>query len=147
MSEMQRNRGIIKRLSTKENIKEVYEALDNDKEWDEVKKNGVPIYIEDGRYEIVNDCIFDVSGAPDEHDSDEEINEAVKLNDTDYRVHAYYYNGGGNFGEMLEYSIPHADREYAKKAIENDLDDIMEDLMSGHNFEYARKALLEWRNK
>ena len=33
------------------------------------------------------------------------------------------------------------------KTLEEELDDIMEDLMVGHNFEYARKALLEWHNK
>lgn len=29
--------------------------------------------------------------------------------------------------------------------MEKELDEIMEDLIVGHNFEYARKALLEWR--
>lgn len=29
----------------------------------------------------------------------------------------------------------------------SELDDIMEDLIVGHNFEYARKALIEWHNK
>lgn len=32
-------------------------------------------------------------------------------------------------------------------ASEPELDDIMEDLAAGHNFDYARKALLAWRDK
>ena len=115
MSEMQRNKGIIKRLSTQENAAEVYKSLDIDKEWDEVDEKGVPFFIDDERYEVVNGYIFDVSGAPDERDTNEEVNEAIRLNDTDYRVHAYFYNGGGSFSEMLDESIPEADAEYESK--------------------------------
>lgn len=148
MSEMQRNQGIIKRLSTPETTAEVYKNLDIDKQWDDVGEDGIPTFIDDDRYDIVNGCIFDVSGAPDDRDGDEEINEAVRLNDTDYRVHAYFYNGGGSFSEMLDESIPKADAEYqSNDDVEKELDDIMEDLITGHNFEYARKALLEWHNK
>lgn len=116
MSEMMRNQGVIKKLSTPETTKEVYEKLDNDKKWDEVDDNGVPSYIEDDRYEVVLGCIFDVSDAPDTYDNDGEMNDAVKLNDTDYRVHAYYYNGGASFNEMLEESIPVADAEYVAQS-------------------------------
>lgn len=151
MSEMQRNRGVVKRLSTKESLKEVYEQLvaegKIDGKWTEFREDGSPLYIDSDEYEIVNGCLFDVSGAPDEYDSDEEVNDAVRLNDTDYRIHAYYYNGGANLGEMLEESIPRADAAYNNADVEKELDDIMEDLIVGHNFDYARKALLEWKNK
>lgn len=112
MSEMVRNQGIIKKISTPETTAEVYKNLDNDKKWDEVDENGIPTWIEDDRYEMVRGCIFDVSDTPDTYDSEGDVNEAVKLNDTDYRVHAYYYSGGANFGEMLDESIPRADKEY-----------------------------------
>lgn len=124
MSEMVRNRGIVKRLSTKENIAEVYQSLDIDRKWDEVNASGVPTWIENERYDIVDGCIFDVSGAPTEYDTEEEANEAVKLNETDYRVHAYFYNGGASFSEMLEESIPRADAEY-NGGKEEELDKIL----------------------
>lgn len=116
MSEMQRNKGIIKRLSTKENTKEVFDKLvaDDllDTKWcDFDDETGIPTYISDDRYELVNGTIFDVSGAPDSTDDYEDINEAERLNDTDYRVHAYFYNGGAGFGEMLDESIPRADKD------------------------------------
>lgn len=31
--------------------------------------------------------------------------------------------------------------------MEDELDNIMEDLITGHNFDYARKVLLEWHKK
>lgn len=119
MSEMVRNRGIIKRLSTPENIKEVYEKLiadgKHENKWDDLNEDGSPRWIDSDRYEIVNDSLFDVSGAPDEYDSEDDVNEAVRLNDTDYRVHAYYYNGGADLAEMLSSSIPRADDAYENK--------------------------------
>ncbi len=142
-----RNRGIIKRISTKEDAAEVYKNLDIDKTWDEVE-DGIPTYISNDNYVIVDGCIFDVSGAPDQYDTDDDVNEAERLNETDYRVHAYYYNGGADFAEMLNSSIPEADAAYKSETdVERELNDIMEDLINGHNFDYARKALLEWRKK
>lgn len=152
MSEMMRNQGIIRRISTKDNIKEVYEKLVEEGKitstWNEFDANGVPTYIEDDDYDIINGCLFDMSGAPAEYDTDDEVEEVTKLNDTDYKIHLYYYNGGTNDSEILEEAIPKADAEYsAPEDVEKELDDIMEGLIVGHNFEYARKALLEWHNK
>lgn len=118
MSEYVRNKGIIKRLSTPETTEEVFKKLVADGEINEKYcefYNDKLGYIDSEKYEVINDCIFDVSGAPDEYDAEEDVNEAEKLNDTDYRVHAYYYNGGASFGEMLEESIPKADLDYAPK--------------------------------
>ncbi len=119
MSEMIRNRGIIKRLSTKDNLKEVYEKLiadgKHDNKWDELNEDGTPRWIDSSNYEIVNGSLFDVTGAPDQYDSDDDVNEAVRLNETDYRIHSYYYNGGTHLGEMLEESIPLADEAYDKE--------------------------------
>lgn len=119
MSEMMRNKGTIRRISTQENIKEVYEQLVKEgkitSEFNELSENGVPEYIEDDNYEIINGCIFDMSGAPAEYDSYEDVEEVTKLNDTDYKIHLYYYNGGTNDAEILEEAIPKADLEYAPK--------------------------------
>jgi len=123
MSEMQRNRGIVKRLSTKENAKEVFDKLvadgKIDPKWCEVDERGVH-YIDHEDYAIVNGAIFDVSGAPDESDDYGDVNEAERLNDTDYKIHAYYYNGGANLSEMLDSSIPKADKEYEQKKSSTD---------------------------
>lgn len=115
---MQRNAGIIKRLSTKENAVEVFKKLVEDgiveEKWCKVDEKDVR-YIDHDDYAVVNGCIFDVSGAKTEHDYEYDFNEAEKLNDTDYRVHAYFYNGGASFDEMLEESIPKADAAYETK--------------------------------
>ena len=121
MSDMQRNRGIIKRISTKENAKEVFDKLVSDKivepKWCDFDENSVQ-YIDHEDYVVVDGAIFDVSGAPDERDpSDDDVNEAERLNDTDYRIHAYFYNGGGSLAEMLDKSIPRADAAYIEKGI------------------------------
>lgn len=119
MSEMQRNKGIIKRLSTKENLKEVYEKLiadgKHENKWDELNEDGTPRWIDSEDYTIVSGCLFDISGAPDMSDDYDDVNEATRLNETDYQVHAYYYNGGASFNEMLEESIPKADAAYEDK--------------------------------
>jgi hypothetical protein len=116
MSEMMRNKGIIRRISTEENIKEVYNKLVSEgkitSEFNEVDDNGVPTYIEDDNYEIINGCLFDMSDAPAEYDSYEDVEEVTKLNDTDYKIHLYYYNGGTNDSEILEEAIPKADAIY-----------------------------------
>lgn len=119
MSEMQRNKGIVKRLSSKDNLKEVYEKLiadgNHDGQWDDIKEDGTPNWIDSEKYTIVNGCLFDISNAPDESDEDMgEVNDAERLNETDYKIHAYYYNGGANLAEMLSESIPIADKEYKK---------------------------------
>lgn len=120
MSEMQRNKGIVKRVSTKDNLKEVYERLiaegKHDNKWDDLNEDGTPNWIDGDDYDIVDGCLFDISGAPDERDPSEgDVNEATKLNDTDYQVHALFYNGGASFSEMLEESIPKADKDYEEK--------------------------------
>ena len=117
MSEMQRNRGIIKRLSTKKTAKVVFDQLVSEgkiePKWCEFDDDGTPNYIESENYILLRGEIFDVSDAPDESDDNAgEVNEAVKLNDNEYRIHAYYYNGGANLSEMLYSSIPTADKEY-----------------------------------
>lgn len=116
MSDMQRNAGIVKRLSTKENALEVFQKLVKDgiveEKWCEVDENGVH-YIDHDNYTVVNGAIFDISGAEREDDFEYDFNEAEKLNETDYRIHAYFYNGGASLGEMLDESIPKADEEYA----------------------------------
>lgn len=121
MSEMQRNRGIVKRLSTSETKQVVFDKLRSDGELDncdvDLNDDGTLGYFYDNneKYDIINDSIFDVSGAPDESVDDAgEVNEAERLNETDYRVHAYYYNGGADLGEMLSHSIPLADKAYEK---------------------------------
>lgn len=119
MSDMQRNRGIVKRLSTKENIKEAYQKIiadGHDSRWDDIEEDGTPRWIDSEYYTIVNDSLFDISGAPSVIDEDDEVNDVERLNDTDYRVHAYYYNGGASFSEMLSHSIPEADANYEKPA-------------------------------
>lgn len=125
MSEMQRNRGTVKRLSTKENLREVYEKLvadgKHDNKWDDLNEDGTPNWIDSDNYTVVDGCLFDISGAPDERDPSEgDVNEATKLNDTDYQVHALFYNGGASFNEMLEESIPKADKEYEQKKSSTD---------------------------
>lgn len=117
MSDMQRNKGIVKRLSTKENAKEVFDKLvaegKFDPKWCDFDETSVQ-YIDSDDYVVVNGEIFDITGAPDERDPSEDgVNEAERLNETEYRVHAYFYNGGGSFQEMLEESIPRADKEYS----------------------------------
>lgn len=116
---MQINKGIIKRISTPETSAEVFRNLIKngltDKQWCEVDYNGVPSYIDSDRYIVIDSCIFDVSGAPNVSDNYDDVNDAERLNDTDYRIHAYYYNGGGSLDEMLEESIPKADKEYKEK--------------------------------
>jgi hypothetical protein len=98
-----------------------------------------------------------MSDAVAEYDSYEDIEEVTKLNDTDYKIHLYYYtsrnmytligDGGTCDSEILEKAIPKADAEYQDGKTEEELDNIMQDLIVGHNFEYARKALLEWHEK
>lgn len=118
MSDMQRNAGIIKRISTKENALEVFSKLVKDgiveEKWCEVDENGVQ-YIDHENYAVVGGAIFDISGAEREDDYEYDFNEAERLNETDYRVHAYFYNGGASFDEMLDESIPKADKEYFER--------------------------------
>ena len=120
MSDMQRNRGIVRRISTKENAKEVFDKLvadgEIDPKWCDFDETSVQ-YIDSDNYSLVDGAIFDVTGAPREVDpSDDDVNEAERLNETDYRVHAYFYNGGASFEEMLEESIPKADAAYKEPA-------------------------------
>lgn len=50
--------------------------------------------------------------------------------------------------DINNFADPIAESEAQEKpALEVDLDNIMEDLIVGHNFDYARKALLEWHYK
>lgn len=146
MSEMMRNKGVIRRISTKENINEVYEGLiDSGKiskdEYNEYDK-GVLSYTESDDYDVINGCLFDMSGAPAEYDSDEYVDEVVKLNDTDYRIHLYYYNGGTCDSEILEERIPEADVEYDSTDKEDRLEEILDkyDVTSRH----LKEEVLKW---
>jgi len=118
MSEMERQKGIIKRLSTEDNINEVYQKLvdtgEITDEWTEFYPDGKLAYIDSDKYDIINGCLFDVSEAPSECDSDEEIAEATRLNDTDYQVHVYWYNGGDC---PIDEAIKKADEEYVERQI------------------------------
>lgn len=114
MSEMVRHKGIIKKLSTPENLMEVFDKLVKE---GKINRNNADIYdgkvhwIDEDEYDIINGCIFDMSDAPQEYDADQEVEEAEKLNDTDYRIHIYYYNGSDS---PLEDAIVEADKEYEK---------------------------------
>jgi hypothetical protein len=121
MSEMVRHRGIIKKLSNdKQSTIDVYKQLvadgKIDPKWDEVSDSGLPEWIESRDYTIVNNCIFDISGAPREYDGEDDVNDAVRLSETEYRIHSYFYNGGASLDEMLEESIPKADAAYGESS-------------------------------
>ena len=120
MSEMERHRGIIRRISTPETTKEVYNKLVADGEidgyWTEFNNEGIPSFIDSDKYDVINGCLFDISDAPTEYDGDQGVEDVEKLNDTDYRIHAYFYNGGACLGEILEEKIPEADAEYEAKS-------------------------------
>lgn len=150
---MVRHRGIIKKLSTdKESSLEVYKQLiaegKIEDKWHELDDDGTPRYLDTDNYTVVGDCIFDITGAPREYDGEDDVNDAERLNETDYRIHSYFYNGGASLAEMLDESIPKADANYqVSEDLEKELDEIMEDLIVGHNFDYARGALLKWHEK
>ena len=112
MSEMVRHKGIIKKLSTPENFMEVFDKLVDDGKIDRDRADiyeGEVEWIDEDEYDIINGCLFDVSDAPQEYDADEEVAEVEKLNDTDYRIHIYYYNGGDS---PLDSAIERADKDY-----------------------------------
>lgn len=122
MSEMVRYKGIIKRLSTKENARAVYDSLVKDGKidgkWTDFDENGVPIWFDSDDYIMHDDCLYDITEAPEERDcSDDGVNDAERLNDTDYKIHAYFYNGGASLSEMLEHSLPEADKKYENKKV------------------------------
>ena len=116
---MVRHRGIIKKLSNdKSSTIAVYKQLvadgKIDPKWDEVSESGLPEWIDSRDYTIVDNCIFDISGAPQEYDGEDDVNDAERLNETDYKIHSYFYNGGASLNEMLEESIPKADAAFSK---------------------------------
>ena len=116
MSEMVRHKGIIKRLSNKDNLTKVYNKLVAEgKIEDQIdadfNEDGTLNYIYNDDYDVINGCLFDTSGAPEEYDADEEVADAERLNDTDYRIHIYYYNGGDS---PIQEAIDEADKRYAK---------------------------------
>lgn len=123
MSDMQRNKGIIKRLSTKETTKEVYNKLIkdglHDPKWDETDEDGTPVYIDSDKYQLIDGCMFDISDAPRETDGEDYVEEVERLNDTDYKIHLYFYNGGGSMDEILDEAVPKADEEYEKNSKKN----------------------------
>lgn len=121
MSEMVRHKGIIKRLSNEDNLTEVYKRLVAEgKIEDQIdadfNEDGTLNYIYNDDYDVINGCLFDTSGAPEEYDADEEVAEAERLNETDYRIHIYYYNGGDS---PIYEAIEEADAKYKEKTEEN----------------------------
>ncbi len=115
MSEMVRHKGIIKKLSTPETLMEVFEKLVAEgkinREHADIE-DGIVCWIDEDEYDIINGCLFDVSGAPQEYDAYEEVDDADKLNESDYRIHIYYYNGGDS---PIDDAIARADKEYNAK--------------------------------
>lgn len=124
---MVRNQGVIKRLSTIETSPQVYKQLiaeGHEPKFDEVDEHGAPTYMDSDDYTVINGCIYDISGAPNSYDSEGELNEATKISDTEYRIHAYYYNGGADLSEMLDESLPRADKAYENKKRNTTLNNI-----------------------
>lgn len=143
MSEMVRHRGIIKRLSTPENAMDVFEQLVAK---GEINKDRAEIYdgkvgwIDEDKYDIINGAIFDVSGAPQEYDADQEVEEAEKLNATDYRVHIYYYNGGDS---PIDDAIARADKEYQAELMKTPKDILREALAKARVSELEAMVLVQ----
>lgn len=99
-------------------------------------------------YTVIGDKLYDTTDCRDIYDYESDHKDILKkVGENEYLLDFYYYNGGTNMEEIFEELVEKADAEYKSPALEKDLDDIMEDLIVGHNFEYARKALLEWHNK
>lgn len=119
MSEMVRQRGVIKKLSNEDNLTEVYNKLVedglHDPKRDELNDDGTLQWIDGSEYEVINGCLFDMSDAPEEDDSEDFVEEGKKLNDTDYDVHLYWYNGSDS---PIDDIIKRADEEYERKNVE-----------------------------
>lgn len=118
MSEMVRQRGIIKKLSNQDNLMEVFNKLVAEGKIDKTQADIDGDYIgwiAEDEYEVINGCLFDVSGAPKKYDDEDYVEEGEKLNDTDYRVHLYWYNGGDS---PIDDIIKRADEEYEVKTQE-----------------------------
>lgn len=107
---MQANKGIIKELYSEiENPEEkiIQLHLDTEIPFDDlvwIRDNGDVDwgYIEHDDYSLINDRLFDVSGAPDKTDDDYGERDYIqKIGTNEYEVDLYYYNGGGNMEEFV----------------------------------------------
>lgn len=158
MSEMVANKGIIKEIYPEvEGVRGKLEALAKDlnvKLSEIVNESALEEYNEAlfnsgawNKYTFIKERLFDTSNCPDIYDYESEHEDTLKkVGDHEYKLDFYYYNGGTNMEEIFEELVDKADEEYGTSS-EEELDKIMEDLITGHNFDYARKALLEWKNK
>ena len=158
MSEMVANKGIMKEIYPEvKGLREKLQALANElgiKLSELVNEKG----LEDNDawfnsnfwsdYTVIGDKLYDTTDCRDIYDYESDHKDVLKkVGENEYLLDFYYYNGGTNMEEIFEELVDKADAEYESPELEKDLDDIMEDLIVGHNFEYARKALLEWHNK
>ena len=158
MSEMVANKGIMKEIYPEvKGLREKLQALADElgiKLSELVNKKG----LEDNDawfnsnfwsdYTVIGDKLYDTTDCRDIYDYESDHKDVLKkVGENEYLLDFYYYNGGTNMEEIFEELVDKADAEYESPELETELDDIMEDLIVGHNFEYARKALLEWHNK
>lgn len=158
MSEMVANKGIMKEIYPEvKGLREKLQALADElgiKLSELVNEKG----LEDNdawfnsnywsNYTVIGDRLFDTTNCPDIYDYESDHEDKLKkVGENEYLLDFYYYNGGTCMEEIFEELVDKADAEYESPESEKELDEIMEDLMTGHNWDYARKALLEWKNK
>lgn len=158
MSEMVANKGIMKELYPEvKGLREKLQALADElgiKLSELVNEKG----LEDNDawfnsnfwsdYTVIADKLYDTTDCPDIYDYESDHKDVLKkVGENEYLLDFYYYNGGTCMEEIFDELKEEADAEYESPQLEKELDDIMEDLIIGHNFDYARKALLEWHNK
>lgn len=156
MSEMVKEDGIITELYPEEkdlNLKlfkladslgvdedDLFYPKDNDDDYIEFKGQSSRDYF------VTGNRLFDTTEVTSQYDWDTDEHEDVrKIGPNKYQIDLYYYNGGTSGTELFSENLEKADNAFMNSpSVEEELDEIMEDLITSHNFDYARKQILKW---
>ena len=125
MSEMMKNKGVIKELYSEiENPEEKIIQLhfDTNIPFDELVGfyNDEPDWdwVEHDDYSMIIDRLFDVSGAPDSYDDDGERYDVRPIGGNLYEVDLYYYNGGTSMEELIgDYLLKEEEDEVKQSSV------------------------------